>query len=146
MKFPIKDFFSKYDQIHRRLRIWWHLLKKSLMENLVKNKKQKTCALFLSQIFFSLIKIISSQRKIPYPECYLLFVRFLYIIHIYTHYYALYISAIYKNIYVYSLPRTFFQRIIWFWNQTNIVKILTVISGVNRKDKLCYNLFWDRKK
>ena len=33
MKFPIKDFFSKYDQIRSFLRIWSHLLKKSLMEN-----------------------------------------------------------------------------------------------------------------
>ena len=32
-KFSIKDFFSKYDQIHSFLRIWSHLLKKSLMEN-----------------------------------------------------------------------------------------------------------------
>ena len=27
MKFSIKDFFSKCDQIHRKLRIWSHLLK-----------------------------------------------------------------------------------------------------------------------
>ena len=33
MKFSIKDFFSKCHQIHRKLRIWSHLLKKSLMEN-----------------------------------------------------------------------------------------------------------------
>ena len=33
MKFCIKDFFSKCDQIHRNLRIWSHLLKNSLMEN-----------------------------------------------------------------------------------------------------------------
>ena len=33
MKFFIKDFFSKYDQIRRKLRIWSHLLKKSLMAN-----------------------------------------------------------------------------------------------------------------
>ena len=33
MKFSIKDFFSKCDQIRRFLRIWSHLLKKSLMEN-----------------------------------------------------------------------------------------------------------------
>ena len=33
MKFSIKDFFSKCDQIRRILRIWLHLLKKSLMEN-----------------------------------------------------------------------------------------------------------------
>ena len=30
MKFSIKDFFSKCDQIRRNLRIWSHLLKKSL--------------------------------------------------------------------------------------------------------------------
>ena len=35
MKFAIKDFFSKYDQIRSFLRIWSHLLKKSLMENLI---------------------------------------------------------------------------------------------------------------
>ena len=34
MKFSIKNFFSKCDQIRRKLRIWSHLLKKFLMENL----------------------------------------------------------------------------------------------------------------
>ena len=33
VKFSIKDFFSKCDQICRKLRIWSHLLKKSLMGN-----------------------------------------------------------------------------------------------------------------
>ena len=33
MKFSIKNFFIKCDQILRKLRIWSHLLKKSLMEN-----------------------------------------------------------------------------------------------------------------
>ena len=35
MKFPIKDFFSKCDQIRSFLRIWSHFLKKSLMENFI---------------------------------------------------------------------------------------------------------------
>ena len=35
MKFSIKDFFSKCDQIRRKLRIWPHLLKRSLMENFI---------------------------------------------------------------------------------------------------------------
>ena len=35
MKFSTQDFFSKCDQICRKLRIWSHLLKKSLMENLI---------------------------------------------------------------------------------------------------------------
>ena len=35
MMFSIKDFFSKCDQIRSFLRIWSHLLKKSLMENFI---------------------------------------------------------------------------------------------------------------
>ena len=35
MKFSIKDFFSKCDQLYRNLRIWSHLLEKSLMENFI---------------------------------------------------------------------------------------------------------------
>ena len=35
MEFSIKDSFSKCDQIRRKLRIWSHLLKKSLMENFI---------------------------------------------------------------------------------------------------------------
>ena len=35
MKFSIKDFFSKCDQISGFQRIWLHLLKKSLMENFI---------------------------------------------------------------------------------------------------------------
>ena len=35
MKFSIKDFFSKRDQICSFLRIWSHLPKKSLMENFI---------------------------------------------------------------------------------------------------------------
>ena len=37
IKFSIKSFFSKCDQICRKLRIWSHLLKKSLMENFIFN-------------------------------------------------------------------------------------------------------------
>ena len=33
MKFSIEDLFSKCDQIRSFLRIWSHLLKKSLMKN-----------------------------------------------------------------------------------------------------------------
>ena len=40
MKFSTEDFFSKCDQIHWKLQIWSHLLKKSLMENFI------FCAMF----------------------------------------------------------------------------------------------------
>ena len=33
MKFSIKDFYSKCDQVSKKLRIWSHLLKKLLVEN-----------------------------------------------------------------------------------------------------------------
>ena len=35
MKFSIKDFFSNFDQIRRKLRIWSQLLKKSFIENFI---------------------------------------------------------------------------------------------------------------
>ena len=35
MKISIEKFFSKCDQIRRKLRIWSYLLKKSLMENFI---------------------------------------------------------------------------------------------------------------
>ena len=35
MKFSMKDFFSKCNQIRKKLRIWSHLLKKSLMGNFI---------------------------------------------------------------------------------------------------------------
>ena len=47
IKFSIKDFFSKCDQIRRKLRIWSHLLEKSLMENFI------FCAVYIQYIFFA---------------------------------------------------------------------------------------------
>ena len=35
MKFSTKDFFSNWDQIRRKLSIWSHLPKNSLMENFI---------------------------------------------------------------------------------------------------------------
>ena len=35
IKFSIQDLFSKCDQIRRKLQIWSHLLKKSVMENFI---------------------------------------------------------------------------------------------------------------
>ena len=35
MKFSIKDYFSQWNQIRKKLRIWSGLLKKSLMENFI---------------------------------------------------------------------------------------------------------------
>ena len=35
LKFSVNGFFNKYDQIHRKLKIWAALLKKSLTENFI---------------------------------------------------------------------------------------------------------------
>ena len=35
MKFSVKDFFSKCDRIHKKLRIWSYLLNKSFMDNFI---------------------------------------------------------------------------------------------------------------
>ena len=35
MKFSVKDFLSKCDEIHSFLHIWSHLLKKFLIENFI---------------------------------------------------------------------------------------------------------------
>ena len=42
MKFSMKDFLRKCDQIRRTLRIWSYLLKKSLMEKFI------FCAVYIS--------------------------------------------------------------------------------------------------
>ena len=55
-KFSIKDFFSKCDQIHRKLRVWSHLQIKSLMENFmfcavktIENAEKETKTLYTNQ-------------------------------------------------------------------------------------------------
>ena len=48
MNFSIKDFFSKFDQICRKLQIWSYLLKKSLMENFI------FCAVFDVDVNFNI--------------------------------------------------------------------------------------------
>ena len=59
MKFSIKDFFSKCDQIRSFLQIFSHLLKKSLMENFI------FCVVhFLRKVLVSLIQIhLNAQIK-----------------------------------------------------------------------------------
>ena len=48
MKFIIKDFFSKCDQIRSKLRIWSYLLKKSLMDNFIFCAVYIACGSWLS--------------------------------------------------------------------------------------------------
>ena len=51
MKFSIKDFFSECDQIRSFLRIWSHLLKKSLMKNFILCEVQTIISFFDTQVF-----------------------------------------------------------------------------------------------
>ena len=52
MKLSIKDCFSKCDQIRSFLRIWSHLLQKSLMENFIFCAVIRNTALFYIEGFF----------------------------------------------------------------------------------------------
>ena len=60
MKFSVKDFFSKCNQICRKQRIWSHLLKKSLMQNFI---------IFVHCFFWSIrVKIQCFVADIPENE------------------------------------------------------------------------------
>ena len=58
MAFSIKDFFSKCDQIRSFLRIWSHLLNKSLMENFI------FCAVIVASIISCLSNNILQKNKL----------------------------------------------------------------------------------
>ena len=55
MKFSINDFFSKCGQIRRKLWIWSHLLKKSVMENFI------FCAVIL--YYFIILSLATTLTK-----------------------------------------------------------------------------------
>ena len=55
MKFCIKNFFSKCDPIRNFLRIWSHLLKKSLMENFVDRFWSLGLYYHLSQLYTKVV-------------------------------------------------------------------------------------------
>ena len=57
MKFSIKDFFRKCDQIRKKLRIWSHFLKKSLMENFI------FCAMYFGIFSKHGLHIYASHNK-----------------------------------------------------------------------------------
>ena len=54
MKSSIRNFFSKYDQIRRKLRIWSHLLKKSLMKIFI----------FCAVIYSTLLRITDQTKNL----------------------------------------------------------------------------------
>ena len=65
----MKDFFRKCDQILRKLCIWSHLLKKSLMENLVATKCIITHDDHLTiSSKYQVMDLISRQFTFKYPD------------------------------------------------------------------------------
>ena len=115
MKFSIKNFFSKCAQIHKKLRIWSHLLKKSLKENFI------FCAVaplifplfnpytrfFLSNTFISnnaRVKLAKNKQKLSNTTMRLNF-RYLKIIRFpYPRYYPKLNEDILKNVQKTSSP------------------------------------------
>ena len=66
MKFFIKNLFSKCDQIRQKLRIWSHLLKKSLIENLF------FCTVDILQLEMMQIFFFRTKRHQYYCDCWLI--------------------------------------------------------------------------
>ena len=64
LKFPIKDFLSKCDQIPRKLRIWSHLLKKPLMEIFI------FCAVMVKTLSYITHRIPSLSTIISWLQLY----------------------------------------------------------------------------
>ena len=67
MKFSIKNFFSKRDQIRSFLWIWSHLLKKSLMENFISYAVLLT-VYRQKKMFLRFLKSLSLYKKIKTKE------------------------------------------------------------------------------
>ena len=68
MKFSIKDFFSKCDQIRSFLRIWSHLLKKYLMENFIFCTKSSKSSMYRVVIMVVMFKRTHSVKSIRIPS------------------------------------------------------------------------------
>ena len=92
MKFSIKDFFNKCDQIRRKLRIWSPLLKKSLMKNLIFRAVYDSCFRWIqyktkhcvksvtySVIIYSVISVFSLNARKYWPESFHIQTRSIYI-------------------------------------------------------------------
>ena len=65
MKFYIMNFFSKCDQIRRKLWIWSHLLKKSLMENVIVSAVEKEPGIYTKELVYlsSTDKVVKGNPK-----------------------------------------------------------------------------------
>ena len=62
INFSTKDFFSKCDQIRSFLRIWSHLLKKSLLENFIFCAVNST--LFVKKTIFNFYDLKKKKKKL----------------------------------------------------------------------------------
>ena len=85
MKSSIKDFFSKYDQMRRKLQIWSPLLEKSLFENFIfcaaimqlgtHHSSRNSSSIFLEIRFCELDKKVISKRIYPICPCGMIFLK-----------------------------------------------------------------------
>ena len=85
MKFYIKDFFSKCYEIRSFLRIWSHLLKKSLMENFI------FCAMLHN-------KYINRKKRNPLKEKNKVLLLEINMLHLHFHSHLVFILKVIKSI------------------------------------------------
>ena len=94
MKFSVKDFFSKCEQIRSKLRNWSHLLKKSLMENFI------FCAVIITNLFMNL-----TMRNFWFQSFKSIFS--------YQSLYSLYFAEILETVTIVSKNQIYAWRIFW---------------------------------
>ena len=64
MKFSIKNLFSKCDHIRRKLRIWSHLLKKSLMENFFLWNVRHNCFPLIQSLWLEIARTDADELRL----------------------------------------------------------------------------------
>ena len=64
MKFSIKDFYSKWDQTRKKLRIWHHLLKNLFMKNFLYGDND-SATLFEIPDINGMNTFVSKDRHLP---------------------------------------------------------------------------------
>ena len=75
MKFSINCFFTKCNEIHRKLRTWSHLLKKSLLQNFIflcretRNTSVKTKISDKKMCFDKILKSLTQYCKLNNDNC-----------------------------------------------------------------------------
>ena len=149
IRFSIKDFFSECDQILRKLRIWSHVLEKSLMENFIFYADIKPNS--WSCRFATLFKKINIYQERFRGDCLKLLTQ---LEHSWTTW--LLLKVLQPKIFIFEkktvklswdsstckqkVSRSFFFFSLWWWSFKTIPRISTYITHIRRTEVRYFSL------